>query len=143
MRFECFGGIEIVAITTAPTEAGAAHLFEAGQIDTAIGQRLQQVYWVVVTDDTHQLYRREVRRRRREVRTRPAEHFIGLAERRFDGIERNGTDDEDLAGGAGETAHMRSGADNPRMRSPAAMPSCVARARTSRARKMASGSPRT
>ena len=143
MRLERFGGVEIVAIASTPAEAGATDFLETRQIHAALDERLQQVEGVVVTDHAHQLHRREVRRRRREIGARSAEHIIGLTERRLDGIERDGPDDEHLIGGTGETAHMRSGADSPRMRNPAAMPSCVARASTRRARVMASGSPRT
>ena len=76
-------------------------------------------------------------RRRGEERARAAEHVVGFAERRFDGVQRDGTYDENghvreavIAGiEDGEGHHIRSGAVIPSSASPLRNTSCDARAK--------------
>src|SRR6185437_3921330 len=106
----------------------------------------------VVADDAHELHRREMAPRRGEERARAAEHVVGFAERRLDRIERDGSHDEDChlesclfpVDGASESvrpfSYMRSGAAIPSSDSPLRNTICAARASTSRAFWIESGS---
>ena len=62
MRFECLGGIQIVAIPAAPAKAGPLRRFESGKIDAAGFERCEFLQRVIAANNAHQLHFREVRR---------------------------------------------------------------------------------
>src|SRR6185369_4200744 len=70
-------------------------LLQPRHVHAACAQRLELRHRVVVADDADELHGREMTRRRREECPGPTDHEVRLAEWRFHGIERNGTDDED------------------------------------------------
>jgi hypothetical protein len=92
---QCFRDVEVVTIPAAPAKGRSVGLLEPGDVDRPRREgALQFVERKVGADHADELHRREVARRRREERTGPAEDVVRAPERRLDGIERHGADDE-------------------------------------------------
>src|SRR5439155_7184971 len=146
VRLQRLRRVEIVAIATAPAERVTGGLLEPGHVDAACAERLELLHRVVVADDSDELHRRQVARRGGEEDARAAKDVVGLPERSFDGVERDGADDENRHGVRRDDGvrarllYIRSGAVMPSSESPFRSTMRAARASTSRARVIGSGS---
>ena len=76
-----------MTIAAAPAERFALRVFEAGEIDAALRERIELLNRVVVADHADELHRRLMTRARGEVHGRAAEDIVGAAEQGLDGIE--------------------------------------------------------
>src|SRR5207248_6443255 len=90
MGLERLSDIEIMPVPAAPPEGATFRVFEAGEIDTALGEGLQLLNRVIVPDHADELHLREMACRRREERRRPPEDVVGLTKRRLHGVESDG-----------------------------------------------------
>ncbi len=90
-----FAGVEIPHVFARPTEGFALRDLQAGEVDVAALEILEVRWWEVVADDADHVHRREKARTDRRVRSGAAEEIGVLFHRSFDGIERDGTNDED------------------------------------------------
>ena len=95
VRLERLGRVEVVAVAAAPAERLARRPARGRPSRRRASRSGSQLFHrIVVADDADQLHRRQVAGRRGEEVAGPAEHVVRLAERGFDGVERDGADDE-------------------------------------------------
>jgi hypothetical protein len=91
---ERLGRVQVVPIPATPAERVARGLLEPRHVDAALRQRLELVHGIIVTDDADELHGREMDRRGGEEGAGAADDVVGLAERRFHGVQRDRADDE-------------------------------------------------
>src|ERR1044071_6165162 len=94
MKLQRVAQIDILMIASAPVKGVASVALQSFEIDLTLIENIDVVLRKILADDADDADRREKARAQGEVRSRAAEDTLGRAERRLDGIESHGTDDQ-------------------------------------------------
>ncbi len=83
--------VHVLAVAPGPEKSFAAGTLEAGEIDVAALEDGHVFFREIIANDRDHAHRREMARGQGEIAGGAAEQAIHFAVRRFDAVERNGT----------------------------------------------------
>src|SRR5947207_13680850 len=95
MCLEGLGRVEIVSIASPPAERATFGALQAAEVDTALLQRLELLYWIIGANDADDAHLREVACRCGKESRGAAEDIVRPSERSLDRVECHRANNED------------------------------------------------